>query len=77
MINFSKTLGIPQNTIKEVFGPHLYIIYIFESSTLAKKYKIKVWYYWKHLGEHTGNNIKIANIPPPFTHQTPKKIELF
>jgi hypothetical protein len=56
-------------------APHLYIIYIFENSILAKEYGIKVWYYWKHLSEHIGNNIQIAKIPPPFTYKTPKKIE--
>jgi hypothetical protein len=36
----------------------LHIIYIYESSTLAKAYGIKEWCYWEHLGELDGNTLE-------------------
>jgi hypothetical protein len=32
------------------------MVYIYESSTLAIAYQIKVWCYWEHLGEHLDGN---------------------
>jgi hypothetical protein len=36
--------------------PPLWLTYLGENkTTLGKKYQVKVWYYWEHLGEHIAN----------------------
>jgi hypothetical protein len=53
--------------IKEVlpFGSPLYLVYIHESSTLAKANEIKAQCHWEHLGEHMENKKIIKNLSSP------------
>ncbi len=54
--------------------PPLQYIYLYESSTLAKAYGLKVWCYWEHLGntlELDGNTLGIARKPKKKTLFTP------
>jgi hypothetical protein len=50
--NNSKHWALPQNRSTRCFPlAYLYSSYVYEGSTLAKAYRIKVQSYWEHLGE--------------------------
>ncbi len=66
----SKHWALPQNRSTRCFPlANLYSSCVYESSTLAKAYRIKVKRYWEHLGEHKlralGNPWELDGNTPP------------
>ncbi len=66
----SKHWALPQNRSTRCFPlAHLYSSCVYESSTLATTYRIKVQSYWEHLGEHKlralGNPWELDGNTPP------------